>query len=164
MSDADTRVLLPSLTCSLPVGKFWSLEGRAVFLFEFPTTVCASPHPTPLFTSTVLLELFASQVVTGNPWHIVVCPLLCSIIYTSFKRVSLQPLVTPCHLPWEPFRSGCLLSCCASGSPQLFLAPNHRALIPTLVSRKGCGPPPSVPLLTFPKALTSQKHLSGICQ
>lgn len=51
-------------------------------------------------------------------------------------------------------------------SPTSPLAPSPPGLDPHffLASWKGCRSPPSGPLCTFPKAFTSQKHLSGICQ
>lgn len=84
-------------------------------------------HPTVvlLLTRTVLLELFAFQVVTGSPRPMASRPRLCSIIYASFKCVSLWPSVTSSHLPGNLSVVGILLSC-SSGPPQLLLTPTIR--------------------------------------
>lgn len=121
------------------------------------------PISAPLLTPTALLELFASQVVTGSPGPVAARPLLCNIIYASFKCMSLRPSVTSGHLPGSLSAVGTLLSLLLQSPHNL--PPDHQALIPTLSrTPKGLWLSPCVPLFTFPKALTSQKHLSGICQ
>lgn len=124
--------------------------------------LCLS-HPTPplLHILTVLLELFVSQAVTGSPQRVEAPWLLCSIIHTSFKCMSLQPLVTPCHLLGRLFEASAL-----PGSPHppcpLPLSSPWTTSTPSLARGRGHHVP--VVFFTFPKVLTSQKHLSGICQ
>lgn len=118
-------------------------------------------HPTPSPSPTVLLELFASQAVTGSPWHIQVRPPLCSIIYTSFKCASLQPPVTPWHLPRRLSEVGILLSC--SLDPlQLLLPLDHQALIPTLSLQAEGAVGLPLPFLSLPSPKPS--HPRNICQ
>lgn len=154
----DTQVPLPNLIFSLPSGKFASLEGRSVFLFEFPTTICASPHPTP----SPYPDHFIGTVCFSSSYRKpMVCPLLQSIIYTSFKCMSLQPSVTPSHLPGRLSEVGVLLS-----SPQILHhssgPPDHQASIPTpsLPAEGAVDLPVPVPSLPFLKP----SHPRNICQ
>lgn len=82
------------------VGKVLIIGSQDGFARCFPSCCLCVGHPTPplLCILTVLLELFVSQAVTGSPRRVEAHWFLCSIIHTSFKCMSLQPLVTPRHL------------------------------------------------------------------
>lgn len=127
-SNADTQ---PPESC-LPISSAHSrLESsshcKAEPFFSRGFQPFSEHHPTVvlLLTPTVLLELFAFQVVTGSPRPMASRPRLCSIIYASFKCVSLWPSVTSSHLPGNLSVVGILLSC-SSGPPQLLLTPTIR--------------------------------------
>lgn len=96
------------------VAKVLITGSQARFACCFSSHCLCLSHPTPplLHIRTVLLELFVSQAVTGSPQCVEAHWLLCSIIHTSFKCMSLQPLVTPCHLLGRLFEVSTLL-----GSP-----------------------------------------------
>lgn len=156
-------VLLPNPTSSLKLSKFSSQEARMDLLAVIPATHClGTSRPTPplLRIRTVLLELFVSRAVTGSPQRVEAHRLLCSIIHTSFKCLSLQPLVTPCHLPGRLSEVSTLPGCFSSSTPSS--SSPWPTNTPSLASRRGHHFP--AVFFTFPKVLTSQKHLSGICQ
>lgn len=130
-------------------------KAQLVFSLSFQPLYVRIPNPTPSPYQTVLLELFVSQVVTGSPWHIKVHPLLCSIIYVSFKYTSLPPLVTPCHLPGRLW-SRHLLRC--SLSQMHFLLPlDHQAWSTPF-------PSSVLPLLFSSLPSPKPSHPRNICQ
>lgn len=117
------------------------------------------PVSAPRLTPTALLELFASQVVTGSPGPVAARPLLCSIIYASFKCMSLRPSVTSGHLPGSLSAVGTLLSY-SSGPPTTCLWTTRPGSPPFLAHRKGSGSPLVFPSLPSPKP----SHPRNICQ
>lgn len=124
-SSADTRPAKPCLPISSAHSHLESSSHcKAKPFFSRGFQPFSEHHPTVvlLLTLTVLLELFAFQVVTGSPRPMASRPRLCSIIYASFKCVSLWPSVTSSHLPGNLSVVGILLSC-SSGPPQLLLTP-----------------------------------------
>lgn len=143
---------IPSAHSHLESSHHWKAEP----FFSLSFQPLYMHHPTLLLTPTVLLELFASQAVTGSLWHTTVHPRLHSIIYASFKCTSLRPLVTPCPLPRSLPGEGLLLG------PTVPLAPKHQASIRTFSSptERAVALPRSFPSLPSPKP----SHPRNICQ
>lgn len=133
-----------------------SYHWKAELFFSLSFQPLYMHHPTLLLTPTVLLELFASQAVTGSLRHIAVRPRLRSIIYASFKCTSLRPLVTPCHLPRSLSEVGIPLGPHSSSCSQTPGLDPHFSL----QTERAADLPLSFPSVPSPKP----SHPRNICQ